>query len=148
MCMKLSIINFTANKSGLEEKFLSDVVSLECPELETQRSAFETQINLDKNLLNSLESKILLQLFELEGNILDDVGVIDDLNKTQESSGEISKRVSQTEVLENSVRLLREKYRPVALRGSLLYNIVHSLHQLNPMYHFSLKYFTQVITTN
>ncbi|ODM98966.1 Dynein heavy chain 6, axonemal [Orchesella cincta] len=144
VCIKVTIINFTVTMSGLEDQLLSDVVGLERPDLETQRIALITQINSDKNQLVSLENKILRLLFQSEGNILDDEELIDALNESKETSKVIVKRVAESEVTEESISKAREKYRPVASRGSVLYFVVAQLAELDPMYQYSLKYFTQV----
>jgi dynein heavy chain len=144
VCIKVTIINFTVTMSGLEDQLLSEVVSLERPDLESQRAALVSQINSDKNQLISLESKILRLLFQSEGNILDDEELIDALNDSKETSTVIVKRVAQAEVTEKNISLAREKYRPVASRGSVLYFVVAQLAELDPMYQYSLKYFSQV----
>lgn len=144
VCIKVTIINFTVTMSGLEDQLLSDVVGLEKPELEAQRVTLVTQINSDKNQLISLENKILRLLFQSEGNILDDEELIDALNESKQTSTVIVKRVAEAEVTEESISLAREKYRPVASRGSVLYFVVAQLAELDPMYQYSLKYFTQV----
>ena len=51
----------------------------------------------------------------------------------------------EAEKTEEQITAAREKYRPVAMRGSVLYFVVASLSEIDPMYQFSLKYFTQVI---
>jgi len=144
VCIKVTIINFTVTISGLEDQLLSDVVGLERPDLESQRQALITQINSDKNQLVSLENKILRLLFQSEGNIVDDEELIDALNESKETSKVIVKRVAESEVTEESISKTREKYRPVASRGSVLYFVVAQLAELDPMYQYSLKYFTQV----
>ncbi|OXA50744.1 Dynein heavy chain 6, axonemal [Folsomia candida] len=144
VCIKVTIINFTVTSSGLEDQLLSDVVSLERPDLESQRAALVSQINADKNMLVSLETKILKLLFAAEGNILDDEELIETLNNSKKTSTEIVKRVAQAEVTEKSISVARERYRPVASRGSVLYFVVAQLAELDPMYQYSLKYFSQV----
>jgi dynein heavy chain len=51
ICIKVTIINFTVTKSGLEDQLLSDVVRLERPDLEQQRSKLIVAINEDKGQL-------------------------------------------------------------------------------------------------
>lgn len=47
---------------------------------------------------------------------------------------------------EEMINAAREKYRPVATRGSIMYFVIASLSEIDPMYQFSLKYFKQVIS--
>jgi len=69
--------------AGLEDQILSDVVSLERPDLEEQRTQLIVRINADKNQLNAIEDKILKLLFESEGNILDNEDLINTLNDSK-----------------------------------------------------------------
>jgi dynein heavy chain len=144
VCIKVTIINFTVTMSGLEDQLLSDVVGIERPDLESQRQTLVSQINSDKNMLVSLESKILRLLFQSEGNILDDEELIQALNDSKETSAAIIKRLAEAEVTEEKINRNRESYRPVAARGSVLYFVVAQLAELDPMYQYSLKFFAQV----
>ena len=45
---------------------------------------------------------------------------------------------------EEKITLAREKYRPVATRGSVMYFVVASMAEVDSMYQYSLKYFKQV----
>uniref|UniRef100_G3T3T9 Dynein axonemal heavy chain 6 n=1 Tax=Loxodonta africana TaxID=9785 RepID=G3T3T9_LOXAF len=83
VCIKVTIINFTVTKSGLEDQLLSDVVRLEKPELEEQRIKLIVRINTDKNQLKAIEEKILKMLFTSEGNILDNEELIDTLQDSK-----------------------------------------------------------------
>lgn len=60
------------------------------------------------------------------------------------TSGVISTRLLEAEKTELSISTAREKYRPVATRGSVMYFVVASLAEVDPMYQYSLKYFAQV----
>lgn len=62
----------------------------------------------------------------------------------QETSEIISARLAEAEVTERSIGAARERYREVAARGALLYFAIAQLADLDPMYQFSLSYFTQV----
>lgn len=42
------------------------------------------------------------------------------------------------------INIAREKYRPVATQGSVMYFVIASLSEIDPMYQYSLKYFKQV----
>lgn len=64
----------------------------------------------------------------------------------QVTSGVIGSRLKEAESTEEKISLAREKYRPVATRGSVMYFVVASLSEVDTMYQYSLKYFKQVTT--
>uniref|UniRef100_A0A452TJF6 Dynein axonemal heavy chain 6 n=1 Tax=Ursus maritimus TaxID=29073 RepID=A0A452TJF6_URSMA len=147
VCIKVTIINFTVTKSGLEDQLLSDVVRLEKPELEEQRIKLIVRINADKNQLKTIEEKILRMLFTSEGNILDNEELIDTLQDSKITSGAIKVRLKEAESTEMMINIAREKYRPVATQGSVMYFVIASLSEIDPMYQYSLKYFKQLFNT-
>uniref|UniRef100_A0A8C5NZ98 Dynein, axonemal, heavy chain 6 n=1 Tax=Jaculus jaculus TaxID=51337 RepID=A0A8C5NZ98_JACJA len=147
VCIKVTIINFTVTKSGLEDQLLSDVVRLEKPELEEQRIKLIVRINTDKNQLKTIEDKILKLLFASEGNILDNEELIDTLQDSKITSGAIKTRLKEAESTELMINAAREKYRPVATQGSVMYFVIASLSEIDPMYQYSLKYFKQLFNT-
>ena len=63
--------------------FFSDVVSLERPDLEEQRTQLITKINADRTQLKAIEDRILKLLFESEGNILDNEELVNTLNDSK-----------------------------------------------------------------
>lgn len=63
--------------------YYRDVVRLERPDLETQRTELIVRINNDKGQLKAIEDKILKLLFASEGNILDDEELIETLNESK-----------------------------------------------------------------
>lgn len=75
-------------------QFYRDVVRLERPDLEEQRTELIIRINNDKNQLKNIEDKILRLLFHSEGNILDDEELIDTLNESKVSFFAIKLRLA------------------------------------------------------
>ncbi|XP_034255936.1 dynein heavy chain 6, axonemal isoform X2 [Thrips palmi] len=147
ICIQVTLVNFTVTLSGLEDQLLADVVRLERPDLETQRTELITRINADKQQLKNIEDKILQLLFHSTGNILDDEELIETLNESKETSAIISTRLEEAEATEEKISIAREKYRIVAARGSSLYFVVAQLGEIDPMYQYSLKYFKMVFNT-
>ncbi|XP_078532463.1 dynein axonemal heavy chain 6-like [Lissotriton helveticus] len=147
VCIKVTIINFTVTKSGLEDQLLSDVVRLERPDLEEQRNQLIIRINSDKNQLKAIEDRILKLLFASEGNILDNEELINTLQESKITSGAIKTRLQEAEATEEKINAAREKYRLVATQGSVIYYVIASLSEIDPMYQYSLKYFKQLFNT-
>ncbi|KAI9203256.1 dynein heavy chain and region D6 of dynein motor-domain-containing protein [Polychytrium aggregatum] len=146
VCIKVTIINFTVTKAGLEGQLLADVVKLERPELEEQRNSLIVNIANDKKQLKDIEEKILKLLFNSQGNILDDEELINTLNQSKVTSAAIKERVAQAEQTEKEINIARERYRPVAIRGSVLYFVIADLSEIDSMYQFSLKYFKNLFS--
>uniref|UniRef100_A0A8C4HR50 Dynein, axonemal, heavy chain 6 n=2 Tax=Dicentrarchus labrax TaxID=13489 RepID=A0A8C4HR50_DICLA len=147
VCIKVTIINFTVTKSGLEDQLLSDVVRLESPHLEEQRNELIVRINADRNQLKDIEDRILKLLFTSEGNILDNEELVQTLQESKVTSEAIKHRLEEAEATELMINSARERYRPVATRGSVLYFVIASLSEIDPMYQFSLKYFKQLFNS-
>lgn len=61
----------------------SEVVAIELPELEKQRSDLIVKINSDRQQLLLLEDKVLRLLFSSQGNILDDEELVETLNEAK-----------------------------------------------------------------
>ncbi|XP_035385934.1 dynein heavy chain 6, axonemal [Electrophorus electricus] len=147
VCIKVTVINFTVTKSGLEDQLLSDVVRLERPDLEEQRNQLIVRINADRNQLKAIEDRILKLLFTSQGNILDNEELVETLQESKVTSEAIKTRLAEAEATEQMIDTAREKYRPVAARGSVIYFVIASLSEIDPMYQFSLKYFKQLFNS-
>ena len=105
ICIKVTIINFSVTKQGLEDQILryekrgvfsigkgknlyddSDVVRLERPDLDEEMNRLIVTMNNDRNQLKAIEDKILKMLFESEGNILDNEELVNSLNDSKVNS--------------------------------------------------------------
>ncbi|CBY22454.1 unnamed protein product [Oikopleura dioica] len=97
---------------------------------QTYVSGGRTLIRLGDITLGGLEDQVLADVVRLE--------------HSKVTSGVINNRMQEAEKTEASISEAREKYRPVANRGSVLYFVVAALGNVDPMYQFSLKYFTDI----
>jgi len=147
VCIKVTIINFTVTRKGLEDQLLGDVVRAERPDLEELKDRLVVSISSDKKQLKDLEDKILKLLKESKGNILDDEVLINTLNNSKVTSGMIQGRVKEAEVTEREINEAREKYRAVASQGSIIYFVIADLALVGPMYQFSLPYFARLFNS-
>jgi dynein heavy chain, axonemal len=78
----------------------------------------------------------------MQGNILDDEELINTLSQSKVTSNQIFAKVAEAEVTERQIDETRELYRPVAQRASLLFFCISDLASVNPMYQYSLSWFT------
>jgi dynein heavy chain, axonemal len=146
VCIKVTIINFTVTMKGLEAQLLGDVVKNERPDIEQRKVQLLLQMAEDKKQLQSLEAKILQMLSESEGNILDDQTLIDVLSESKTTSVSISQRVAESELTEKEINDARQRYLPVATRGSLIYFVIADLASIDPMYQYSLAYYATLFS--
>jgi dynein heavy chain, axonemal len=80
----------------------------------------------------------------VQGNILDDEELINTLSKSKATSNQISAKVAEAEATERQIDEARELYRPVAARASLLFFCISDLALVDPMYQYSLTWFSSL----
>lgn len=62
----------------------------------------------------------------------------------QVTSNDIAQKVEEAEKTEKEIDETREQYRPVALRASLLFFAISDLAVVDPMYQYSLAWFSML----
>lgn len=67
--------------------------------------------------------------------------LITTLSKSKTMSKAIAERLTDSKSTKRQIEESRERYRPVAVRGSLLYFTVAELCRVDVMYQYSLDYF-------
>ena len=142
--IKVSLINFTVTMQGLEEQLLGDVVRKEEPKIEERQNKLIKDISEGQKELNSSEQMILMSLSATTGNILDDAKLITKLDSSKKHSDMINKRMANSEKTKIENEVAREKYKSVARRGSILYFVIADLANIDPMYQYSLSYFSKL----
>jgi dynein heavy chain len=142
--VKVSLLNFTITQSGLEEQLLGVVVREEMPELaEKKVQLVISNAEMNKQLYD-IESQILYLLSNSQGNILDDTVLIETLAHAKATSETIKGKMAEATETEQMIYEKSEEYRPVANRASLLYFCIADLCNVDPMYQYSLPWFTQL----
>eukprot|EP01035_Chromulina_nebulosa_P020290 gene20290-26338_t len=142
--VKVSLLNFTITVVGLEEQLLGVVVAEELPELAKQKADLVVSNASMNKQLYDIESEILYLLSNSKGNILDDTVLIETLAQSKKTSEEIKQKMSEAESITKEILVQSELYRPVAKRASLLYFVIADLGDVDPMYQYSLPWFTQL----
>jgi dynein heavy chain len=141
VCVKVTVVNFTVTIKGLEDQLLVQVVAHERPELEEEKNQLVVQIASGQKQLKDLETKILNMLANSQGNILDDISLIDTLKASKVTSADVNDQVLQATATKDKIDSTCEDYRAVAKRGALLYFVIADLAIIDPMYQYSLQFF-------
>jgi dynein heavy chain len=146
ICIKVTVINFTVTMKGLEDQLLVDVIKNERPDLEERKDKLVVSIANDQKSLLDIEEQILQMLANASGNILDDEELINALGRSKKTSSVINQRLSEAETTTLEINTIREGYRVVATRGSIIYFVVANLALVDPMYQYSLQYYKDLFT--
>lgn len=142
--IRVSIINFTVTEDGLEEQLLAEVVRVVMKEIEDKRIELVVSIAEGKNKLRQNEDDILKSLKNSQGNILENTPLVQNLENSKKQSEEIKVVLQENEIAQIKINAAREQFRPVAIRGGLLYFTICDLSEIDPMYQFSLSYVTRL----
>ena len=123
---------------------LNVVVAEEMPELSKQKADLVLQNAASNKQLFDIESEILYLLSNSKGNILDDTVLIETLAQAKVTGEAVKQKMKEAALIESEIALQSENYIPVAKRASLLYFVIADLGFVDPMYQYSLQWFTQL----
>ncbi|KAF8278750.1 Inner arm dynein 5-1 [Trypanosoma cruzi] len=142
--IKVTVINFTVTQGGLENQLLADVVRYEYAELETRATKTVMDIANGRNQLKEIEDRILHLLTSSTGNILDNEPLVNTLKEAKETSEAVTTSLEVSERTQKDIELARNRYRPVATRGAIIYTVISQLSGLDHMYQISLDFFKKL----
>jgi len=83
---------------------------------------------------------------EASDDILNDEELIITLDQSKETSIVITEKMREAETTAKMINENRESYRSVARRGSVLYFVIADLALIDPMYQYSLEFFTRLFS--
>lgn len=142
--VKVTLLNFMITPVGLQDQLLGIVVQREKPELEEEKNRIILQSAENKKKLKEIEDKILQVLSSSGGSILDDESAIEILTSSKVLANEIAAKQKIAEETEQRIDEARAGYTSVAYRGSILYFVTADLSAVDPMYQYSLTWFTNI----
>lgn len=123
---------------------LAVVVRTERPDVEEQREALVTEISENKRLLQQLENSLLREIATNQGNMLDNIDLIETLENTKKSAHEVAAKITLAEVTAQDINKLRDCYRPAAERGAILFFALADMAVVSGMYQYSLMGYLEV----
>lgn len=121
------------------------IVKKERPDLAAEKESLIQQQNQFKITLRELEADLLFRLVNQTGDILDDIELIERLEKSKALSTEIKEKVEIAKQTSIAIDESSEQYRPAASRGALVYFMMIELTKIHSFYKFSLESFINVI---
>lgn len=144
ICSRTTFVNFTVTQSSLQTQTLNDVLKSERPDIDKRRTNLVKMQGEFSIHLRGLEKRLLQALNQSRGNILDDDVVIETLETLKKESGEISKKVAETDGVMAEVEAITQEYNRIARACSAVFAILEQLYHLNHFYQFSLHYFLDI----
>ena len=139
-----TLINFTVTTIGLEDQILSLVVRKERLDLALLSEDLVKQQNDFTIKMKELEDNILYKLATAQGDITEDVELIEGLERTKLIANEIAVKQQLATATQAQIKITSEKYRKVANRSSLLFFLMNDLVKIHTYYIYSLEAFTTV----
>eukprot|EP00937_MAST-01D_sp_MAST-1D-sp2_P002352 g2352.t1 len=139
-----TLVNFTITRAGLEDQLLHLVVHKERPDLAKQNVTLIQQQNSYKIHILQLEDDILQRLAKAEGDITEDVELIESLEHSKSVASDIEAKSQVARDTQKSIAITSERYRAVASRGALLFFAMNALCKVHSFYMYSLNAFVVI----
>jgi dynein heavy chain len=146
--VKVTILNFGITPQGLEEQMLTLLINYELPELELRKNAILKENFAAQEAMKRTENKILSELSKGEGGnvniseFLDSDSLINTLKEAKTKAEEIKQKIIEAEETSKEITKQREAYTPAAYRAALLFFATLDLSSIDPMYQYSLQWFS------
>lgn len=141
---KVNIINFVMTQKGLEQQLLDILISKERSDLQEQREKLIAEYAKNQALLKEYENNILQTIARSHGRILEDHTAVREMNELKQLCVEVGDRLDTTKLEQDKIKRFRDIYKPVAVHVAVIYYCLNTLHALNPMYQFSLIWYTNL----
>ncbi|AYU77362.1 dynein heavy chain, putative [Leishmania donovani] len=145
--VKLTVIDFTVTREGLEEQLLADIVGSERASLQQRGDRCVISIAANREEIAALEAQVLQQLSDATGDVLDNAELIQALQTSKVTSEKIAVELAAVEETNKTINATRDVYRPLAVRGSLLYGAITQMSKVDPMYDYSLPFFKNLVVS-
>ncbi|RIB15450.1 dynein heavy chain and region D6 of dynein motor-domain-containing protein [Gigaspora rosea] len=141
VCSRVTFVNFTMTHSSLQFQCLNELLKVERPYLNQERTDIVNLLRIFKLRQVYLEKSLLQILNEFEGNILYDFKTSNKLDMLSKEANEISHHVKKRDnIMEN----ITAQYIPFAYACSSIFFVLAQMNLLHYFYQFSLEYFYDI----
>lgn len=104
-----TLINFSVTEEGLEDQLLAYIIRLEREDLANTKEDLVKKQREYNIQLNNLENSLLSQLKNATGDILANVTLVDNLEKSKVISDDIKIKVAEGQKTDENITLFSEK---------------------------------------
>lgn len=140
LAAKTTIIDFCVTSEGLTQQLQAVVISKEQKSLEETLKQILSDIRRNENSLLECQEEILKNLNQ-KGSLLENEAIVGVLNNSKTQAEDNKKKIAEAKDKELDINQKREKYKPVAARGSVLYFSIVQMQEISKMYSTSLQQF-------
>ena len=147
LCSRVTFVNFTVTPSSLQEQCLSLILAKEAPYVFEQRREQQKVKGEYVARLRELEDKLLSQLNDLRGNILENDLVMNTLEQLKKEAFEISEKMKKADDTIKELEATSNIYAPLAQICSKVYFVMQELENVNLLYRYSLSFYMDIVHT-
>jgi len=137
---KVTLINFMITQAGLNDQLLGFLVAKERQDLEEKKQQLTLESAQNAKKLADCEDQILKVLAEAE-DILEDEEGVKVLGEAKVISDDVNRKQATADKIMKDIEKARRSYIPGAEIASVLYFVIDSLRNVDPMYQYSLGWF-------
>ena len=109
-------------------------MKIEQPKVEAQRDETVVNIAKDKKELKKYQDQILYMLTHSKKQVLDDELLIETLEQSKIKAAVIEHNLEENSKLEVIINQTRNQYKPVSIRGTIIFFVISQLSNIDPMY--------------
>ncbi len=94
--------------------------------------------------MKDLEDSLLRELATSQGNMLDNMELVETLEETKSKATEVGEKLKLGAKTAIEIDKMRDGYRPAAKRGAILFFVLSEMATINSMYQYSLAAYLDV----
>lgn len=142
---RVRLINFSMNKGSLEMKTLRIALFKEAPKMNQESNELMKLNGEYKIMLKTLEARLLEELNDSKGNILENDELIQTLERLKLESSEIENKLKETENFITKVKHFTDTYAPLGLHATILYAVLEQMAQVHWFYDLAMWQFIECL---